>query len=1102
MKKSPELSVFFLRKMKLDLKMKLTWVFILSFVVNLNAITTYSQKTRINLNHDVTTIEAILNEIEKNTEFSFVYKLDDVNLQRKVSVDLKNKRLNSVLEYLFDQTDTEFLIFDKQVILRRENIDEVPFIEMEDVKSELIQFSVRGTVSDETGQPLPGAAVVEKGTTNGTQSDLEGNFIINLQNEDAVLTISYIGLKTVEIEVNGQTQFNVVLQEDTAGLDEVVLIGYGTARRSDVTGALERVDADALTAFPVANVEQGLKGRAAGVNVVQTSGQPGAPVSVQIRGGNSITGDNSPLYVLDGFPISGGIDFLNPSDVQSIDILKDASATAIYGARGANGVIIITTKSGQAGKSSIEWHSYYSIQEVINTYDLLNGEQYAQLANTKFTNSGEQPPPFNLGSLDNPNTDWQDVIFRTAAIQNHNLTFNGGNEKTTYSTSFNYFQQEGIIISSGLERGSLRLNINHKVNDWVRLITSMVGTRERNQNATVNNGTRGNNVFSAALAASPLVRPLDQNGNPTVLSDFTIGPNVLQNPLSFAEVRNDDYSTTIFANAAIEFQLTDDLKLRIAGGSEQDFAERNFYSPSSLTLTSPTGTARTAFSRNISYLNENTLSFDKILGEGRDNISAVFGFTFQNFENKFNQQGGVGFINDILENNALGSAETTSPNVSSVNESKLLSWLGRVNYSLNDKYLFTASVRADGSSRFGENNKWAVFPSGAFAWKLNNEPFFQDSETISDLKLRLSYGETGNQSIPPFGSLDRLAPVIASFGGSDVVGFAPSQLPNEDLKWETTAQFDAGIDIALHDGKYRFTLDFYHKQTRDLLVLVPLAGSTGFSEQLVNSGDIKNTGLEFSAAADFELGEFEWNVSGQISMNQNEVTELPSDIFLTQDFRLLTSLARVGQPLGVFYGFVEDGLESDGEIKYVDFDKDGVITNKDQRVIGDPYPDFIIGLNNTFSWKKFQLNMYWQGSIGNELFWETGNNVANSFNFDENQIVDVLDHWSPANTTARYPIPSSGTVYRPSDRFVHDASYVRLKNIQLTYHVTAGSFLPNAIESLQVYVSGQNLMTITDYVGLDPEVNTLAQTGSFVIGADRTGYPSAKIYTLGLNIIF
>jgi TonB-linked SusC/RagA family outer membrane protein len=1051
-----------------------------------------------------TELRKVLSRLESEVNVKFVYSSTVIQPDRRVSVKAEQRKLSEVLSMVLEPLDITYRVIGGQIMLTRLETDassREPGLESE----ALADKRVTGIVRDENNAGLPGVSVVVKGTQRGTTTNTEGRFELTIpETGSPVLVFSFVGYASQEVVVGNQSSLTISMVPESKALNEVVVIGYGAVKRKDLTGAVAQIDSKEIDAFPVADVQQALRGRAPGVRVIQNSGQPGSSVQVQVRGGNSFLGNNNPLYVVDGFPLTGGIDFLNPSDIASIDILKDASATAIYGARGANGVVIITTRQGKEGRSRVSLDSYYGFQNAAKRFELMNGAQFAEIANEQLVNDGRQP---YFTSTDFANTDWQDQIFQTAPIQNHVLTFTGGNAKTRYSVSGNYFAQDGIILNSGTDRGSFRFGLDQNVSDRFSFSTHFVGSRFTFNNNRANNGHRGNNILSSAIVAPPTVPVRDQNGNYSSVTPYPFGPNVLQHPLLYSELLDQQKRTSLLADFSATFKLTDELSFKTLLGTEQVFNEGNFYSPTTLRLSSPGGNANTSFGRGVSYLNENILTYTKAFD--RSTLNAVAGFTWQNSTNNSNNQGGSGFLNDILQNNNLGAAEVTNPNSSSYSEWALLSWLGRVNYSLMDKFLFTVSARADGSSRFGANNKWGFFPSGAFAYKLSEEAFMKNIKQISSMKLRVSYGETGSTTLSPFQSLNRLGVTRATFGKSDVIGFAPVALPNDNLKWETTAQFNVGLDAGLFNERVRITLDYYKKTTTDLLAEVTLPGSAGFNSIVTNLGEIQNSGFEFGVGADLVDKAFRWDIFAQMSTNKNKIIDIGgSDIFgsgISLPFGSPINLAREGQPLGLFYGFKEDGLDDKGQIKYVDLNNDGVISNSDQTIIGNPYPDYIFSINNNFSYKNFELNIFLEGTQGNDLFFATGGSISNSFNTGENQLVDVYNNrWRPdsPNPNALYPKISVGSNFRVSDRFVMDGSYMRIKNVRLAYNVPVSDLNIQWMQGLQLYASAQNLLTFTSYPGLDPEVNTRSSTGDLRIGIDETGYPAARTFTFGLKLGF
>ncbi|WP_373516128.1 TonB-dependent receptor [Persicitalea sp.] len=1050
-----------------------------------------------------TELRKVLSKIEDEVNVKFVYSSTVIQPDRRVSVRANQSKLSEVLTQVLEPLDITYRVIGGQIMLTRLGAETSSIIAKVKVEAVVAQ-TVRGTVKDENGGLLPGVSVILKGTQRGTTTDTDGEFVLEVPDATSVLVFSFVGYSSQEVIVGTQSNLTISLVPESKALNEVVVIGYGSVKRKDLTGAVSQIDTKDIDAFPVSDVQQALRGRAPGVRVIQSSGQPGASVQVQVRGGNSFLGNNNPLYVVDGFPLTGGIDFLNPSDIATMDILKDASATAIYGARGANGVVIITTRQGKAGRSRISFDSYYGFQSASRRFDLLNAQQYAEVANEQLTNDGK---PAQFTGSDFANTDWQDEIFQTAPIQNHVITFSGGNEKTRYSVSGNYFKQDGIILNSGTDRGSFRFGLDQNVSDRFSFSTHFVGSRFTFDNNGANNGHRGNNILSSAIVSPPTVPVRDGDDNYANVAPYAFSPNVLQHPLLFADILNQRKRTSLLADFSATFTIMEGLTFKTLLGTEQAFDEGNFYSPTTLKLSSANGNAGSSFGRDVSFLNENILSYTKAFDKSV--LNAVAGFTWQNQTSYDNSQGGSGFLNDILQNNNLGAAEVTNPNNSNYSQWALLSWLGRVNYSLADKFIFTVSARADGSSRFGANNKWGFFPSGAVAYKLSEEQFIRNIKAISSLKLRLSYGTTGSTTLSPFQSLNRLGVQRATFGKTDLIGYAPVALPNDNLKWETTAQLDIGLDAGLFNERLRLTLDYYRKSTTDLLARVTLPGSAGFNSITTNLGEIQNAGFELGIGADIIDRAVKWDVFAQMSTNRNKVIDIGgSDIFgsgISLPFGSAINIAREGQPLGLFYGFKEDGLDEKGRIKYVDLNNDGAITNSDQTIIGNPYPDFIFSINNNLSYKNFELNVFLEGVQGSNLFFATGGSISNSFNTGENQLVDVYNNrWRPGSPdpNALYPKLSTSSTFRVSDRFVKDGSYLRLKNVRLAYNLPITSLNVKWIQSIQLYASAQNLLTITKYPGLDPEVNTRSGTGDLRIGIDETGYPAARTLTFGLKAGF
>lgn len=968
---------------------------------------------------------------------------------------------------------------------------------------------VTGTVRDSEGNTLPGATVQIKGTESGTIADDSGKYSINIPagKDDVVLVFSFLGFQSKEIKLGNQTQLDVTLSNDEKELDEVVVIGYGSARRADLTGAVTQVNSDELNAFPTSNVLQSLNGRAPGVQVIQNNGAPGGGVSVRIRGANSIQGDNDPLYVIDGFPYSGNPTNLNNSDIASIEILKDASSTAIYGSRGANGVVLITTKNGSGAGTVVEFDASYSMQSLRNKLDLMNGSQYAQLMNLQAENDGLEPY-FSDSEVDGfgEGTDWQDEIFEQAPIKNTALSISGGGENTQFLVGGSMYQQDGIIKGSDYDRYSIRSTINHKISekfkvDFNSTLSKLVTARRDSEG-----GSRGASMIGAALVASPLSSPYSTDDAINNLADdFPFVSPDLINPFYFINEQSTIITANvILANAAISYNPIPEITIKISGGIEnRDDRTDNYRSRDFI---NSNGNASISTSQYVSRLNENTITYADVFNEKHD-LNVLAGFTYQDFTTKFLAGSGAGFLSDLYETDNLGAAETPGIPTSGYANSVLLSYLGRVNYGFDNKYLFTASFRADGSSRYSEGNKWGYFPSGAIAWKVSEEEFMKAQEAISTLKIRSSWGMTGSQAISPYATLNRLFPGYTVFGDELYNFLAPGSTLPGDLKWETTEQFDLGLDLGLWNDRIILGADYYIKTTEDLLSTVRLPSSFGYTTTIDNVGSIENKGVELNLFAQLFSADFRWSLDGNISFNRNKVLSLnEGQPILTNFINVITvadnfSIMEEGKPLGQFYGYQEDGYTESGAIKFKDLNNDGEISEEDKTYIGNPNPDFYYGFNSNMTYKGFQLDLFFQGSKGNDIMNVSAISSTMDYGQGLNMPEEVLtDNWTPQNTDAKYPKISRNSTARVSDRFVEDGSYLRLKNVLLAYNFPLKNSEGKFLQSLRIYASGQNLLTFTDYSWWDPEVNSKGSDNR--LGIDHFSYPIPKSYTIGLNATF
>ena len=1001
--------------------------------------------------------------------------------------------------------------------------------------SSLVQAQdvITGVVKDESGQGLPGATVVEKGTSKYALTDIDGKFSIPAGKQfPFTVQINITGFQQQEIEIYELTTEAVeVILKTSNLLDEVVVVGYGEQKRKDITGSVSSVPLE-IKSQPVASVERLLQGSVAGAVVTQTSGQPGGGVSVQIRGNNSITAGSDPLYVIDGFPINNDygltdagvtdgskinpLSSINTADIENIDVLKDASATAIYGSRGANGVVIITTKSGSKDKSSINYDGFYGTQEVINTIPLLNAAQWWALRKDAAANSGKTVsiPSISGYSLDTTGagTDWQAAAFRKATQQSHNLSILSGSDKTRLAISGNYFKQNGILENTDFRRFSARVNLDHHYNDRFRIYTS------------INASNTKANVAPAAIIGNLLQTPpalpiYQDNGTFVINSPFE---SALQNPInSLYNQLNETITNRLLGNISGEYTIAEGLKAKILIGADVVGNKQNRYLPSTTAeglALSGDAIVGSAFTTN--WLNENTISYDKDINE-KNRVNAVVGFTAQTSQSKYTIAEAAGFATDAFEYNNLATGITSIAPRSSATAWSLASYLGRVNYIYDDRYLFTFTLRADGSSRFGEGNKWGYFPSAAVGWNLNNEKFFQQFKKISLLKVRLSAGTTGNQSIPPYQSLSQLAYFRYNFSNTTVSGYAPNTVPNPNLGWEKTFQVDGGIDIGLFKNRISIIADYYYKRTTDLLLTRTVPGTSGLSDFYngqastiyQNIGEVSNQGIELYINSQNITGPFKWNTIFIFAKNTNKILSLGKGVDQIIPAISAPSIAKVGYPLGSFIVYKTDGIIQQGDValtpqqnknpggqKYKDINGDGAITQAGDRVVIANQPGFTTGLTNTVSYKGFDLTVFFQASIGGKLYNQNRANLELGTGYVNGSDV-LLNRWTTSNTNTDVKAAYQDPAITISDRFIEDATYYRLKNISFGYSLPKSLLGKAGIDALRVYVSAQNAITWSKYTGYDPEVSLNGQS-LINKGVDQGVYPNNKSVQVGLSLSF
>ncbi len=1032
---------------------------------------------------------------------------------------------------------------------------------------------ITGKITNAENEPLEGVTVQVKGTQQSVVTNENGIYSITLGTvPGVVLVFSSVGYLNKEVKLNANTTlYNVKLDHNPKDMEDVVVIGYGSVRKKDLTGSVGQVKVAEMQKAPVPSFEDALGGRVAGVQVGAVDGQPGSANLITIRGGNSITQSNAPLYVIDGFPVEDpSNNAFNPDDIESIEVLKDASATAIYGARGANGVIMITTKKGRAGKPVVTYNGWYGLQKEINRQEVMSPYEFVRYqlelqpvqATDLYLSNGK-----TLDSYRNiKGVNWQDEVFRTAPMQSHSIAIRGGNAGTRYAISGSLMDQDGIIVNSGFERKQARIVLDQTVNDKLKVgINVNYSALKANGQIATNGGDNGINASSYLFYSAWGYRPITGDS----LEDLTFAedpfdPDISStvdlrvNPIVSAKnAYNVAFTNALFANAYLDYKIMKNLTLRITGGITRNDVRRERFNNSKTAAGNPrtvygaTNGINGSVNNNVfsSWLNENTLTWNKRIN--KDNIlNIVGGFTLQKTKSQAD-----GFTANKVPNESLGISGLDEGipliNISSESEAAQASFLGRINYTLFTKYLFTASFRADGSSKFAPGNRWGYFPSGSVAWRISEEKFMKKLPWISDAKLRASYGVTGNNRVSDFSYLSVLRQTGFTngsgnstpgyyFNNTHIPGSAPVEVGNKDLKWERTAQTDVGLDLAFLNNRIGLTVDYYYKKTSDLLLNASLASSSGYLNGYKNIGKVSNQGIEFTLnTVNIDNKNFTWSTNFNIAFNRNKILELnydqPSLTTRVQAWNdnfnnSLPYLARPGMPVALFFGYLYDGLYQvedfnqlpngsyalredvpnngqdrslikPGYMKYVDINGDGVVDANDQTFIGNPLPIHAGGFSNNFRYHNFDLNVFFQWSYGNDIL------NANRLVFEGMEARPYLnmfksweDRWTPENTDATLPVAgvTSPNVY--STRVIEDGSFLRLKTVSLGYNLPAAILKRAKIQSFRVYAAAQNLYTWTNYSGVDPEVSV--RNTALTPGFDWSAYPKARTLTLGVNVTF
>ncbi|MCW3094370.1 MAG: SusC/RagA family TonB-linked outer membrane protein [Ferruginibacter sp.] len=1061
----------------------------------------YSQKISLSLEN--ASVENVFKKISDQSEYYFLYTNKVVKNAKPISISVKNASIEEVLKICFEGQPLTFTIYEKTVVIKLKKVVSIGEHKSDPAPPAPL-IEINGTVVNDKGEPMAGVSVHVKNTGTGVMTDANGNYHLTVPSEKSVLEFSFVGYVGKTIAVGESRRLDIVLSMEDKKLDNIVVVGYGTQRQKDLTGSVSAISSKDFNPGVVLSPQQSIQGKLAGVNISQNSGKPGGSNTVRVRGGTSITSSNDPLYVIDGVPISNsagigqaninnyGIDIfdeeptnplmtLNPDDIESVTVLKDASSTAIYGSRGANGVIVITTKKGTAGKAKVSVGMSGGISKVAGMLDVLSADQYRQKIK-------------DLGlTIDDKgaNTNWQDKIFRTGHSQDHYLSMSGGADKTTYRASLGYGDQQGVMLASDIKRANARINITHselkdKLTFDLRINYGQTFTKQAPVSNTVGSEF-GSSMNYEALVFNPTYPVYDPSGN------YYFVPPYRVNPVSYSDQVLDQVTNNRFlGNLSTTLKIVKPLSFNVnIGYTNQNINRNSFISKNNLLGQGSSGYASVQKLEDYSKLLETILRYTERFG--KHSIEALAGYSWQYFVNEGDRTSAQGFLSDEFKWYSLQAASTISSVSTFKGSNKLVSFYGRANYNFDDRFLVTATVRRDGSSRFGTDNKWGLFPSGSVAWRISKEDFFQ-GKAISDLKIRVSYGITGNQEIGNLNSITTLGATTTGYivGGQRITTVLPQQYANPNLKWEQTGQFDAGIDYALFGGRLHGSIDYYIKKTTDLLLSIPVPSPTAVSTQLANVGSVQNKGVEIDIAGKIiDKSDFRWESSFNISFNRNKVLSLSNEQFSGKNIQIgplqgtvslgkFAQLIIPGQAVGTFWGPQFTGIKGGKETYAAGADT----------IIGTAQPKYIFGFTNTFGYKKFALNFLFRGSVGNDVFNLTAANMSYLSNLPGKNVLassltSGLDRDAPK-------------VY--SSRWIEDGSFVRLENVTLSY---ALGLKNTFINSANIFLSGQNLWLISNYSGVDPEVNAeVSRTGIAPLGIDYLGYPRARTISLGFNVTF
>lgn len=1141
MKKPPKSGEILPWRLKFDTKMKLTLLFLMTMSMVMQANTSYSQKTKITLERENVSVKEVIDEIEEHTEFKFIFNTKIMDLERTVSISVKKVPIRKLLDLLFDELLIDYEIDDRKILLTKRIVRVNDPQGQAKADSKEIQFQVQGTVKDRNGTPMAGANIVEKGTTNGVTADFDGNFTMELAENNAVVVVSYIGFATKEVEVNGQNNLNIILEESSAGLDEVVVVGYGTTRLSEITGAVGVVTSEELTRQPAVNPLQNLRGKVAGVSVFSNSGQPGAGNNnVVIRGVGTINASTRPLYVVDGQQ-TDNIDFLNPSDIESIEVLKDASSAAIYGARGANGVILVTTQSGLKYEGTLVEYStnlsFGTLAKKRNSlYTAMNSAEFLEVQRRSYENiplypnyvQGSTPPVFTTNNpllfdaQGNPlyDTNWEDETTRTAISYDHHLSIRSGGEKSSTGFFLNYTDQQGVFTNSYFKRADTKFTYNTDLNDWLS-VGAILRLNYIWENEALIEGFGTDPIARTIIEYAPIfpVRFPDgtySSSNSANLSGTGLLLESGPNPVSvLEEVDNLNDRVNFEGNTFADVRLTPELTLRSQFGITYRTFRNRFFAPATLFGTgSPDGIARVTHSTNTFWQNENFLTYEKEIGKSR--LKGVLGASWAGFSSDQFSSSVRGFDNSFFKYNNLGAGSNTQPASSNYNDWTLNSYFFRGNYTYNNKYNLTLTGRADGSSRFGGNNKYGFFPSVGANWVVSRENFLKDSKTINSLKIRASYGVVGNTDIPSYASLATVGSGTNLIGGQLRSTSYLTRLANPDLKWERTSQFNIGMDLTAFNDVLTISADYYYKLTTDLLLDRPIPSSSGFESILANIGSVSNRGIDFLISSkNVETQIFTWNTSLSVNYNKNRIEALgenDEDIFPGPSFvDGSQTILRVGEPVSSFWGLERLGIYGTDEVEEaaaVGKVPGQIKRSAERKIIGNGLPDYRGSFINRFTIGKFDAIADLQFSLGAEILQQFVTTAEDRQALTNGFKTQLVNGWTPENQDTSIPqirnTVLSGQDLAVDSHWVANGSYVRGNLLSLGYTFNEQILDVLGFKYARFNISLENAFVIVsdEFKGYDPEQNGLNDGSNFGQNIEFYSYPKPRTFSLGLNVKF